>query len=1413
MAAPRKRKRKSTSTNPRSNKRRKQQADDSELYSAKEIKKEKYEKGKRFFLVQWDGKDPKTNKNWEPSWIEEEWATAALIEEWEEQKKDNKVRPLKRQKRPVIESSQPTAAAPFTPEPSIRAQSTLSQPSTGTSSFPKPGHPSPEVRIPPLRSSFDRNEHLVFSSQTVNLPHGNFITSSQSSTYSGPRDYLHSGYCRDSEDEEDEGKYETEIDGSASYVPTTQEASGAGQTQQASSSTPSQELSDSLSNPPRSVAETDPDAVHQLVEDSQPQACEEKHIPEDKVIPDTFETVESTLHTVSTASGGHIVDDGDRIVSTSQPEIQVIEEFVTAGADVTDSGKVPGPEEAALRSSNEAQLSAKRLSHDPDEETPQVSDEQNLLHTDAETFESTEAEAAQLVKEEILLPTEAKTVQPAGKEPSSSIEEPLHTEKESFRSAGEGTTQSTGQEDNSHQSRDFAPQPVEGGGAAQHAAPRSTRAISRLEALTKNTGGPKPVSVFEIVQPSPAVKPETHDESDSNTAHTSKAQADINLTRGPVVSPNCISIQSSRHTASPIGSWPAEQYAQLVPAENCSSTQNDGTQTVFPTVEKRDCTPSLFSPQPRHDSSQQTPETADLTTTLSPVPDPPLDSLGTLSSNVPGRPRSPTALMDSYDEGTKKVLAEQNLDHSFTPPPRRMLEKLNDNRSPSAIPAERPIAPTIPSALRTVVIANSVAAETGVVPAAPELGPNDVADETPSVTQDDNDDDGKDDNNDHNNGHDDDDDNPVSTLPSAPASVDNEEPSDMDDSESLLNDDLELQSQEFIVPLSMEGRQAGIYKDEFRSHIELLDSLLDQPESFHDFDKVQDVLDRLGWIETHVDLLYNEPSPTQTDDPSLTTLTQLQHQTKWSYDNSVKFKFLGSFLDAIKDRDINMVLVIEKNDKRLLTIVDSFLRGTLVNLRIPMSGVDIIAANPASNVSVTVLSSEENTLVQPPVDLVVLLDGSLDAKQIRKKNWASGSGRSTVPLLHLVIPRATGHVERYVSKALAPQRRLHTIIATLTQFRDDSVLGRAIHTHNPNPQEAAHAVAQFLVSREQDPGSIEWPLPSIGSIKDLVEFQSQLSQEAMLSSPSQAPTAKRPLEDDQPHHSKRMRYTPQQHLVDPNNEITHVTDSMPGTAADALEMRARIEHLEKELAIEQDKRRMQEKRSKQDHMHWEQQQNRHEEFSRTYASLKKEREVAGNRLEAAARTETNLREQLSSKKDEILAMQIKLKELQDLHTQSEDVKAAEITRLGKVVEDAKESERRALKSKVSTEKDLEYIKDQYQKAQAAAREAQDENDELKKQLTTFKKQDPKQVSELGNGFYKRGEKLAAHKEVSSAALVKMLKKQLESKEQENARLKAGRGVGAGTRAQSVGPRTRPSSRAASPLPTNRDRLTNLRNVG
>jgi hypothetical protein len=205
----------------------------------------------------------------------------------------------------------------------------------------------------------------------------------------------------------------------------------------------------------------------------------------------------------------------------------------------------------------------------------------------------------------------------------------------------------------------------------------------------------------------------------------------------------------------------------------------------------------------------------------------------------------------------------------------------------------------------------------------------------------------------------------------------------------------------------------------------------------------------------------------------------------------------------LHDEGKHIVLVTEGDNDALFSILETFCKANSFNCNMPTKGVRVSSEYLEGNLLITAFPSTASPIIQA-ADLIICLDGVQNAAKIRQKNWAVASGPA--PIIHLVLPRSVGHIERYMSSALDNRERMNTIIASLAQMRSD--IGKPIDEDTPQASAAAKEVAHWIMVGEDD-GELSWPLPSIGSVKAVIEFQTQQSPSSSGSSVPER--TKRPL--------------------------------------------------------------------------------------------------------------------------------------------------------------------------------------------------------------------------------------------------------------------------------------------------------------
>ena len=911
-----------------------------------------------------------------------------------------------------------------------------------------------------------------------------------------------------------------------------------------------------------------------------------------------------------------------------------------------------------------------------------------------------------------------------------------------------------------------------------------------------------------------------------------------------------------------------EQNAQIVPPPNDLSTQDTTevtTEDIRPSIEK-EFSDQQSSPNSRHDSSQETPErrfhSADRSS--SPIAQPPSHLIGTVESILPPWPVTPVlssslSNMASQDTGRsieqrmKAMLAEKQAMNPYTPSRRvrksnlspaavaatpapapspnlvtsnrRLLRTGADGtRSPSTVPDHSP-APSAPTSLRTVASsyvnqppteetreetceetregtpqALSAAPQAQVVeePLAVSVVPAIVTTEPtvpePLSSEDE-----------HLSDAEVDAEVEADVDAEVEADVDAEVEADVDeDAASLLDDELQLAVEEYIVPLCMEGRQGDMYRGVLQQEAELLERFLqDSSESgIQPLDKIEKVLSDLQKIETHLDLVFAEAG--NAPDYAMDSTSQIAFAAEFGIHNSAKFRFMHTFFNAVREQKRHIVLLVSKDDEKLFSVIETFFAANFIHYDMPTKGRQADPARVEDDLSVTVFPSSTAPIIRP-ADIIICLDGVQDARQIRQKNWAANPDLEVVPILHLVIPRSIGHIERYLSPLLDKRERMHTILASLAHMSGE--IGKPIDEDTVGAVHSASLLAEWLTAAQDDRGL--WPLMSIGSVKDIIEFQTQGSQTSAAS--PVADRVKRPHDDDEElDPPKRMRFTPQPGSSMNENEITRISDSMPGTATDnAVAVRAQLVRVEEAFRKERAARRTEDTHYREKEAMWEKQQTEHEDLTRKHRLLLGQHQGTEEKLATATKNNETLRERLVTRTEELRAITAQLSEQRETHLLFDDAKIVEITKLRKDIALATAERDSAVKAKENSDSMLEYIKDQYQHARDEAANSKSVIEEMDKKLAKATHAASGQPAAIKKLHLDNQHKALNMQVRNLKAENATLKKAMAAKDEELARAKMnGERMGVRTRGTSATPqpgKTAPRSRAASP------RLSGLRN--
>ncbi|KAH6638767.1 hypothetical protein C7974DRAFT_448460 [Boeremia exigua] len=893
----------------------------------------------------------------------------------------------------------------------------------------------------------------------------------------------------------------------------------------------------------------------------------------------------------------------------------------------------------------------------------------------------------------------------------------------------------------------------------------------------------------------------------------------------PQISQVATSVQESstqrepQHSAlysEPLSTGSREHNAQFIFSSAFADTERITTESVSATLvsdliaARRSKHSGSIS---RHDSSQEFPErlSQSAVNSSSPVPHPPSYSLRTLDSNVPARPATPILNSSSSrmagdttesagDLAERRLRESQALRNANNPYVPRKLTRLSQaplgpgrppvppainvsaegTRSPSTVPDRSP-APPVQTSLRTVAFANAKDNATESLLNNPLAATCSNTNAGPTQEK-------------------------ADLVAARPDDNDHDVVSD-DDDENEYHEELHLEREEYIVPLYIDGRQKNSYIEYIERKTDLLNAVLESEGDLASdmIDGAEQVLTHLRNLETHPDLTYAE-AESATTNPDSRSRADVQHGARFGIDNSVKFRFLGELFDQLREHSMHVVLLLDQADTALINILRTFLEAAAHNYHMPLEGY-------TSNVSddtlrITVIPRTPSLLLQR-ADLAICLNGVQSASNIRQNDWARESG-NIMPVLHLVIPRTIGHIERYFPPNVSESHRIVEILTALGQLEESGEIGNQIDIDTPDAVEAATLVASWLTSGDGQ-ASTEWPLPSIGSSSEFLDFgATQQSTRSTASSPVPERT-KRPLETDDSDTAKRIRYTPLAHVDSQSGggretEITHVSDSMPGSRAmEKSHLATSLERIKSELLQERRERR-------EEQVMWNRQQTEHENRQQQYRKLFNEKTEVERSRESVTKDCDRVRSQLVAQANEMRTLREELDAQRNLSLASDNDKDVEVTRLRKELE-AITAERNKLANKVKSNDDtLEYTKEGYREASNKAGQLQTKNTALEKENEKLKRQVSGDSVKLKRMHL---DKSAENIRLQYANLQEehnVVKALLRQKEEELIRAKNNSGRSAyGTRGQSTTPQPKTRSRAASPTrpPRGGGRISNL----
>ena len=199
------------------------------------------------------------------------------------------------------------------------------------------------------------------------------------------------------------------------------------------------------------------------------------------------------------------------------------------------------------------------------------------------------------------------------------------------------------------------------------------------------------------------------------------------------------------------------------------------------------------------------------------------------------------------------------------------------------------------------------------------------------------------------------------------------------------------------------------------------------------------------------------------------------------------------------------MILLDRDNEALFNIIKTFLTAGQYNFKMPTKGYQSMAS--PDYLLVTVFERTKIVVLQA-VHLIICLDGVQSAAQARQKKVPAAG--KIIPVFHLVIPQTVGHIERYILPTAKKRTRIETILAGLYKALEHNQVGNAIDIDTPSAEEAAQMVTSWLFP-EEGQESTEWPLPSIGSVKSLIEWDATQQSIRSAASPPAPERTKRPL--------------------------------------------------------------------------------------------------------------------------------------------------------------------------------------------------------------------------------------------------------------------------------------------------------------
>ncbi|TKA38307.1 hypothetical protein B0A54_09247 [Friedmanniomyces endolithicus] len=171
----------------------------------------------------------------------------------------------------------------------------------------------------------------------------------------------------------------------------------------------------------------------------------------------------------------------------------------------------------------------------------------------------------------------------------------------------------------------------------------------------------------------------------------------------------------------------------------------------------------------------------------------------------------------------------------------------------------------------------------------------------------------------------------------------------------------------------------------------------------------------------------------------------------------------------------------EQEAQWIIDILDTFLTGIHVQHRRMHDAATSSLGSEEAGLLITIVSTRDEvheSQLSPPTNLVLALDPSGSGSAMCTAIRALPDGAQT-PLATLIVPYTIQHLEQSISAAVPEHTRLRTLVSGFNRYRHDAGIFEEGHLERVA---AAQALATYLAASETGQ---EWPLPNLAPLENL----------------------------------------------------------------------------------------------------------------------------------------------------------------------------------------------------------------------------------------------------------------------------------------------------------------------------------------